>query len=613
MTRKGIMTFALLLLASRRSPAADGGNAVESRALWRVEAAAADPCRSARGLVKLGEIHVKHGEFVSGLAAFRKAFAGSLSCKDAGVAESIPSRVSDAYAAASLALKADPVRLGIVGFSADVGSAAPGYADSLASAFAGQPGVLVLEPTRSDAVLAERGLRISGALDEAKLIEAGRMLEASLVLHGSVRRAGGEILAEASARPAAGTDEAFSCSHRGPVSDPYGVQAGLAAACARALRTYLAASEAERRLAEPGAGPGPLDWFEHGVFVWRRARFAEAEEDFRRAIALRPLDGFRLRLGDLLEAAGEPARALELYQQMAKETLKESGISRPMLHDRIGTSFQALGRFEEAIRELNAGIKLLDPAKDQQRLERSFMLSNLAVVYEGRSLYPQALESLYKALADARAVRNPSQITRMLLNLGLILSAQKDFDRAAARFSEAMESLGAEVSPSTIYDVLEARAEFEFNRRKWPLASFYFERCIALAEGLRRAGPVPRLKLNAGMSLLSSGRVEAAVPHLEDFLLSKPEPATRDYFAAHVALGTALANLREFPRAVRLIESAREGARAAGDRRSEHLAVERLAAFHRAAGNAKAALGFEREAADLAARYGLEVPDAASR
>jgi protein O-GlcNAc transferase len=199
-------------------------------------------------------------------------------------------------------------------------------------------------------------------------------------------------------------------------------------------------------------------WTNLGCVLWGLHRFDEAETCLKRAIAIQPhLMEAHNNLGGVLEERGQLERAAERYRIAI-------GVdpSRPEAHCNLGSILHRLGKFEEASREyisaingtpsyadawsnLGAALQALGQFPDSEKClrravelnpNRGKILSNLADVLRAQGKASESLEIYRKAIAADR--ENVPQKVKAALAQDVILDSR---EAALSRRAEVMKSL----------------------------------------------------------------------------------------------------------------------------------------------------------------------------
>ena len=173
------------------------------------------------------------------------------------------------------------------------------------------------------------------------------------------------------------------------------------------------------------AAPEPpanvADIFAHAVQFHLAGRLGEAEQLYRRVLAMEPRHADSLhRLGVIAYQAGQPAAAADLI----RKAIARNGMVAPY-HAHLGLALAAQGRLVEAADACGVALKL-DPAQPDTQNNLGVFLMQLGQWDAAAQCCRQAI-ALAPGLADAHG------------NLGIALRATGNFDAAIASLTHALD------------------------------------------------------------------------------------------------------------------------------------------------------------------------------
>jgi tetratricopeptide (TPR) repeat protein len=177
-----------------------------------------------------------------------------------------------------------------------------------------------------------------------------------------------------------------------------------------------------------------------GRMLIRQADFDGAEAAFRGALAIEPaLPDLRRALGDVLEAKGQPAAAVKIFQQLVAEGLRDLD-----LHARLGRLLIRAGDFDGAEVVFRRAIEIEFAASDFPRA--------LADVLDAKGQSGEAAEIVQRLVAQRP---DDAQLTS---RLGRLLIRQGDLRAAEAILRRALELDPTASAPRCdLADVLDAQ------------------------------------------------------------------------------------------------------------------------------------------------------------
>ncbi len=176
-----------------------------------------------------------------------------------------------------------------------------------------------------------------------------------------------------------------------------------------------------------------------------RARYANAKaaEYYAHGIDLLGEADVTVRLsalhhyGDVLQLAGRNDEALAAFRKMLEIAyrldLKSKGGAA---HNRVGRLYRAIGRLDEAMRNLGTGLALFEAAGDAPGVASS--LDDIGKVHWMRGAYEPAEHFVRQGLEQRQALGDPRSISLSFNNLGLVYHDSGRFAEAQEAFQEAL-------------------------------------------------------------------------------------------------------------------------------------------------------------------------------
>ena len=162
--------------------------------------------------------------------------------------------------------------------------------------------------------------------------------------------------------------------------------------------------------------------------------------------------------GDFEQAVLSWTEAARLYE--AEQKPKEQ--SNALIH--LAQSYQALGQYKEALRNLESSLALAEKLGD--RTQTAVALGALGNVYIAAGPPEMALKYLNEGLRIAREVNNQDLSAIILNNLGNLLTAQKKYSEALVAYRESVSLATARNNRSLLIRALvnEATASIQMNQ-----------------------------------------------------------------------------------------------------------------------------------------------------
>jgi CHAT domain-containing protein len=134
--------------------------------------------------------------------------------------------------------------------------------------------------------------------------------------------------------------------------------------------------------------------------------------------------------GDFEQAIQSGVRAARLYMQRG-----ETGRQAEALH-LAALGYQALGRYEKALDQLNKGLTLSRSIPDRRRIVK--IAADMASTYRRLGAIGQAEASIREALALARDLNDPGLLAAVLCSLSYLYEQQERYSEAAAACREGI-------------------------------------------------------------------------------------------------------------------------------------------------------------------------------
>ncbi len=173
----------------------------------------------------------------------------------------------------------------------------------------------------------------------------------------------------------------------------------------------------------------------------------EAERANREAAAATEVSQFlsgMFRVSDPSVARGNSITARELLDQGA-ERIGSDLAGQPLLQarmmDLMGTTYAALGLYDESIPLLEQALELRKSLLGEAHIDLALSLNNLAIVMKDKGEY-DAAEPLYRESLDMRRRllgNDHSDVSESLNDLALLLSNKGEYETAAKLYRESLE------------------------------------------------------------------------------------------------------------------------------------------------------------------------------
>ncbi|HEU5440266.1 MAG TPA: AAA family ATPase, partial [Ktedonobacterales bacterium] len=213
------------------------------------------------------------------------------------------------------------------------------------------------------------------------------------------------------------------------------------------------------------------------------------------------------RYRDLGEAAG---RARELAHEAGDERLEAVALGRQAI------SLCQQGKLDEGAVALQQACRLIEAANDHWNLCSA--LNNLAVVYDERGAFGEALDCVQRSLALAERIGDAEQISFMTYRRGQEAFYLGDWSRARADYERADEIIG-EVSDSWASSYPAARlARLAFAQGRLADGQAHSDRALAVALRKHDTQAIRYLQCTLAEVDILAGRGERALERLTPLL-----------------------------------------------------------------------------------------------
>ncbi len=173
--------------------------------------------------------------------------------------------------------------------------------------------------------------------------------------------------------------------------------------------------------------------------------------------------------GDNLKFSGNFEQALVYYQRaLAIETEYKNPAGMAVVENKIGNTWETLGKTEEALKHFYKGLEYAREA--DFTLLQTDMLSNLGRIYTTRKDFKKAEAYLKESERICRELGSPNSLQLVLSTLGDFYQKQHRYPVAEKYYTEAREIAIQQKDPEEIYNTTHALAEFYAETGDFPRA-----------------------------------------------------------------------------------------------------------------------------------------------
>ena len=201
----------------------------------------------------------------------------------------------------------------------------------------------------------------------------------------------------------------------------------------------------------------------------------------------------------------------------------------------------AMGAYLEALQ--------LTAPTDTMRI--AVIYNNLSRVYERLKNYPKAIEALEKSIALHEARKDGPRAAGSLLNLGVVLFAQKRFAEAEERVSRALTYAQAEGMDDVVGIGLETLGNIQRKTGRYDAAMRSYQEALRITERSQSLDGMASINRNIGELHLDADRPSHALPHFGLCLTLADSMDSRNYRQdAHYYLSEAHDRLKDHEQAL---------------------------------------------------------------
>jgi len=346
------------------------------------------------------------------------------------------------------------------------------------------------------------------------------------------------------------------------------------------------------------------------------------------------------RLGQVALRSGKYEQAVQAHQRELEFLPGGSAgaLARAEVHCALGRIYDQWGKFDQALEELNRGLRLagqetsvtrvqllrvrcsvltstgelaeaerdgleaLQMARGTDaRLEEAYACNNLGVLYGTQGQYELALEYHQRSLTVRRELGVAYDVAQSLENVGTALSFLGRLDEAEAHYQETLETqkdIGNRGDEASIYHNL---AWLHREREQPEAAESEFLHALALWEGMDHRRGVAFVHNDLGTLYLEQGRLDEARDHLERSAQRYEDMGANTFLPEnYVVLAQVYLGLGRPQDALAAAQKALDWALQNRDRRQEAMACRALGEVHLASADLAAAQRYAQRSLDLA-------------
>lgn len=299
-------------------------------------------------------------------------------------------------------------------------------------------------------------------------------------------------------------------------------------------------------------------------------------------------------MGITYKNKGELRKAVSFYKKAIRieEEIGSDNLSASLLN--LGTSYEVLGDFDEAILNLKKALSIAKADNNEQRV--AYSLNNLGTLYRTQSNYPLALEYFNESLYMNEKLGDSISVAHGLFNIGSIYKTQKYYDKAMRSYEESLEIYKRMDSKIGISSTLNGIGTiYEENGDYRGALDYYFD-ALSINKQIGAKGGIPNILNNIGGIYLALKDYETANQYFTEGKIKGIEIEDNQTICeAYIGLARTYANQKKYDSALNNVKKAKEISKESGFLDYQKDASEILAEIYNSTGNYKDALESHRQ------------------
>ncbi|WP_297335035.1 tetratricopeptide repeat protein [Algoriphagus sp.] len=286
--------------------------------------------------------------------------------------------------------------------------------------------------------------------------------------------------------------------------------------------------------------------------------------------------------GKLRDAIENFKKAIEIEEEIESDNLSASLLN-------LGTAYEVLGEFDEAISNLNKALSIAEANQNEQRI--SYSLNNLGNVYRKLGNYPLAQEHFKKSLYKNELLGDSISMAHNLGNIAAIYKIQKNFDRAIENFESSLGIYARINSKQGVANTLNGLGTIYEEKKAFDKAlQTYFE-ALEISKQIDASGEIPFILNNIGGTYLKLNDLENAISYFsESEKISWDIESVETLSGAYIGQSRIFTKQKKYEPALSKALKAYEISTTSGFLNHQKEASEMLSLIYEATGNYKEAL-----------------------
>lgn len=198
-------------------------------------------------------------------------------------------------------------------------------------------------------------------------------------------------------------------------------------------------------------------------------------------------------IGTLYSSLGQPAKALEYYQQaltIAQSLNNQAGIEDA--YNNIGDAYSDLGQYDQALAQYQQSLSVAQSIGDQAGVQTA--LNNIGFVYENQKQYPQALDNFQQALKLAQDLNDRSSILIAYNNLGGVYDDLGQYDPALAAYKQSL-AIATDLGDPADQEIALSNIGYLYDEQgNTQQALDYYQQALTIQETIRSSVKIEEFK-----------------------------------------------------------------------------------------------------------------------
>lgn len=286
---------------------------------------------------------------------------------------------------------------------------------------------------------------------------------------------------------------------------------------------------------------------------------------------------------------GEPRKSISFFKKAIEieEEIGSNNLSASLLN--LGTSFEVLGDFDEAILYLNKALAIAKADENEQRI--AYSLNNLGNVYESQGNYPLALEHYKESLYINEKLGDSLGIANHLTNIGLIYKFQKHYDKAMTNYEKSLGIYERINNKHRVSATLNDIGTIHEENGDYRSALKYYVDALRISKQIGSKSEIPYILHNIGEVYLALTEYNTANQYFSDARNISEEIGNKEILCeTYIGLARTYVNQKEHKSALSNALKANEISKKYGFLNCQKEASEILSNIYKALGNYKDAL-----------------------